>query len=57
MQRVREKLASLLAELRTGRWDDPDSGGSGVREPRRPILPSLHEYEVFEPADDKDDLP
>ena len=41
-----------------GAWDDDKEGGVGVREPRRPLAPTLAGGAALElPSDDPDDSP
>ena len=48
-------MRALFGGSSGGTWDDEAEGGVGVREPRRPLAPTLAGGEALElPTDDED---
>jgi hypothetical protein len=59
MRRLGKRMARFIRALfgnSPGGWDDDADGGVGVREPRRPLAPTLAGGAALEfPSDESDD--
>jgi hypothetical protein len=59
VRRLRKRISRFVRALfgsSPGRWDDDVDGGVGVREPRRPLTPSLTGAAALDlPIDEPDD--
>lgn len=55
-KRIARFVRALFGSSASGSWDDDTEGGVGVREPRRPLAPSLSGGAALElPIDEPDD--
>ena len=55
MRRLGKRIGRFVRALfggSPGRWDEDAEGGVGVREPRRPLAPTLSGGAALEPPED-----